>query len=1646
MVLFGICLNHRWIYLFAFVLLANVCIAGSINAIPSVSPCPGSSIKYCYTPSSPTAGLTYNWTFTGASSYAIYNDTSVVTWNSVSSGTVRVKVYNGSTLIDSLVLAVIVSEQPQPQIVSSYVSGCERDRFVDPGDAIENDCFHACDSSVAVYSVGNYNAGSEYTWYVTGAISTVASGAGNHIMTVRWGSIGRGEIRVVEENEAGCIVEVEKCVTINETPRASFNSIPNASNDTIKACVGQKIVFNNTTQYSGSVLYSWYFGDGGTSYQMNPDHTYNDGGLHTIIMIAKSTCNCADTVLRLVYIDPSPALDIECVSTVCAGELATYFTTVQCSSYSWSAFGNNVSFSTATNTQNFTVQWGNGNSGPGIICLIADCEGFCNYENCVQVPIVAESANIHGPTVICPNNGNTIYDIPSTPSTTYAWKIIYDGVFRNDLAESDTNLYQLAIDWPNISSGTHTGMVIVKYYNTFLHCGGTDTLNITFKPSLAIYGGGDLCGGDTVEFGSYTGTSAIKWWMVNTATQIAVDSFTGLPYYAYFPPGNGRYKIIASDTSFCNVVEEDVSVIAPPAAYSGNISGDTIVCPKVPYQYSATPASSDLYIQWEFIGQAAGFPASPSGNTVTTVWDSAATTYAIIISQVSILTPHCASAMDTIWITKKPAPTAVIIGDTVACTNSYGAYTIQLSPAMQADGYAWQIDELDYASIVSGNGTPAINILWNNAPDNSVVTITVTPKVCGVETTPATIEVELGDPALPVIDDPGYICTGSAHAFTSSTTAASYNWQLAGGSGTSSAYTYAQAGSYPVVLTVTYSGGCTATASTTVNVITGPKVYLSAADATTCPPVDLFATVNSTAGSISTYTYQWRRNSTILSGVTAEHYQTSASGTYQVTVTDANTGCTASDAIVIDSICGGGSSCEIDEFDFSYAENCGVVSFSSSLDPGVQLVGWYFGDPGSGTNTSTLANPTHTYDNTAYYIVTMSVLQISGGDTCRSEITKAVLVPVDPAFDVVFGCSGGSTMYTTLVDRTRITDDAVVSITSYSWSINGGVVSLSYSGQSPSPIPSGTLPAGIYIFALAVTTNLGTTCTFTDTIAVPGPPNAGFSISAGPYCEGNIITFTANSNSADIIRYDWDFDDNSSSSIGSVTQRTFDIDPMDCGEPCYKMPELTVTDKYGCISVDDNNILIADNNLSEINSTVSPSNSLICSDDDVSISITVIDNSNNTISSGLSYLWSPYGQIASPILANQSGIYTVTVTQSTGCTVSPDEFAIVTVVQPPVPVIAGKRDYCDNDLIDLSCYAGSGYSYKWEVRYAPPASDTSTIRYTTTNSDLNLFLLDSNATNNGLYKVTAYIFNAASGGYPACTSSTTITIKVHRKPPNPTITASPASAVCANGETVLLSASAPWAIGYAWSTGDISSTIAAVSPGRYTVNAFDEYGCTADADRSLAPMPDFSQMISGCYDTCAGASKAITAPRGYSDYTWLVDDLTVADPTPNEYNYIVPGVAGSHSYKVVLTTNAGCKDTSSPVYLTFYNCDSNTCNIGKLNYAIVCNDTTGTDYTITISFQYNDTASATIIGDTCTVGSISAYSTATVVPGINEIDATFSGGIAGEGTCITLLLHNETSDTDCEVNFCVTVPGCGPPGFCSCPADVSAQKVIIRMR
>jgi gliding motility-associated-like protein len=299
---------------------------------------------------------------------------------------------------------------------------------------------------------------------------------------------------------------------------------------------------------------------------------------------------------------------------------------------------------------------------------------------------------------------------------------------------------------------------------------------------------------------------------------------------------------------------------------------------------------------------------------------------------------------------------------------------------------------------------------------------------------------------------------------------------------------------------------------------------------------------------------------------------------------------------------------------------------------------------------------------------------------------------------------------------------------------------------------------------------------------------------------------------------------------------------------------VTVTDENGCDSYDDIDIEVFPEVVTQING-----DSILCEgQDDVTLMASPGFNS---------YAWSSNANTPN-ITISASGTYTVTVTNSIGCTGTASFVVNATELDPFD--IAGPTVFCVEGSTTLSVpniFSG----YQWSTG----SSDTTTLVMSA-----------------GTYTVTV---SDADG----CIATKSITVQNH---PVPTPEITGVLQICPGSSTSLTADSLY--MSYAWNTGANSQQISVNAPGAYLLSVTDSNGCIGTDSVSVVLVPELQPTIAGVLSYCAGSSTSLSANAGYASYSWsnnaALPQITVNSPG----NYAVTvadanGCTGQTSVQVV---------------------------------------------------------------------------------------------------------------------------------------------------
>ncbi|MDX9812234.1 MAG: PKD-like domain-containing protein, partial [Bacteroidales bacterium] len=432
---------------------------------------------------------------------------------------------------------------------------------------------------------------------------------------------------------------------------------------------------------------------------------------------------------------------------------------------------------------------------------------------------------------------------------------------------------------------------------------------------------------------------------------------------------------------------------------------------------------------------------------------------------------------------------------------------------------------------------------------------------------------------------------------------------------------------------------------------------------------------------------------------------------------------------------------------------------------------------------------------------------------------------IDPDGPVIF-CDGGSV---TLTSSTGV---------SYLWS-NGATT------QSINAATSGS-------YTVTVTDANGCSATSLPTVVTVNPLPVVTISADGPttFCQGEDVILTSSAGNS----YLW--------STGATTQS---ITVTSSGS--YSV---VLTDTNGCSATSDP-VAVTVHPLPDV-PVITPGGPVIfCEGGNVVL----------TSSPAASYLWNT-GATTQSVIVNTTGSYSVTITDTNGCS-STSAVTEITVNPLPTALITpdGPTTFCVGDDVILT--SAPGAAYLW--------SNSETTQSITVIAS-------------GTFSVTLTDANGCSA------SSQPISVTVHPRPVA-TITPGGPTTFC-QGESVVLASSS--ASSYLWSNGATTQSVTISETGNYTVTITDGNGCTDISDpvgvtvNPLPPVPIITP--DGPTTFCEGLSVTLGSSASTGNQ-WYLDGTIIPGATSQSYTASAAG-----TYSVTVTDANGCHSTSTGVIVT----------------------------------------------------------------------------------------------------------------------------------
>ena len=468
--------------------------------------------------------------------------------------------------------------------------------------------------------------------------------------------------------------------------------------------------------------------------------------------------------------------------------------------------------------------------------------------------------------------------------------------------------------------------------------------------------------------------------------------------------------------------------------------------------------------------------------------------------------------------------------------------------------------------------------------------------------------------------------------------------------------------------------------------------------------------------------------------------------------------------------------------------------------------------------------------------------------------------------------------------------------TSFNWSGPNNFLS---SLQTPAPLFAGTASGGLY--TVVVTDDAGCTASATVTINVTfiGAPSITAS-GGGSFCVGQSLDLNSSpfGGAGNYVQFRW-------SGPNNYTDTVQNPNPFNVLASSGGLYSVTVTDFQGCTASGSLNVLV-----NVLPTITAGSNSPLCIGKPVMLTSTPTGGSGGYASFSwqgpAGYTSNAEDPVSFEANLNNSGLYSVTVTDDLGCSATSTVNVSITGVPSISTSVVGST--CAGSALTLVSTPSGGSGVYTSYNWSGPNGYTSMLEDPAP--------IPAGIATGGIYSVTV-TDNAGCSG----TDSTVVTIH-----PLPSITAQSNSPVCENANLILSSApsggSGVYSL-FSWTGPDnyvasaqnpVGFSTTTASSGVYQLRVTDNRGCTATATTTvtIVPKPVATATNNGpaCIGTNINLSVNLTGGSGVFDsFIWTGPDnfsSNLKNPATFPAALIKSGV-----YRVTATDNAGCTTTAS---------------------------------------------------------------------------------------------------------------------------------------
>ena len=886
-----------------------------------------------------------------------------------------------------------------------------------PQAAFSADTVSGCAPLTVTYTDQSVNSPTNWEWAFPGGDPDSAS-TQNPVVTYHQGGIF--DVTLIVSNGAGTDTIVQTAyINIDSTADADFSY----------TIGGHTVNFNNQSVAADSV--HWDFGDGATSTNTNPTHTYLNDGVYTVTLIAVNN-NCgADTMVQQITIATLPQAGFTADVTSGCAPLTVQFTNQSSNNvntFQWSFPGGNPSSSSDPNP---TVTYNQ--AGTYSVTLIVS--NSVGSDTLTQNDIIVVS-DVPSAGFTYMTNGATVnFTNTSADATSYFW----------DFGDSTSG---------NQSDPIHTysedGTYIVMLIAT--NGCGDDTIQqqvVIATPPQAGFSADvtDGCVPLTVQFTNQSSNNAntFQWSFPGGSPSSSSDPN---PTVTYNQAGTYSVTLIVSNSVGSDTLaQNDIITVSdiPSAGFTYMTNGATV-------DFTNTSVDATSYF-WDF------------GDSTTSNMESPSHTYTQdgMYTVTLISTNMCGD--DTIQ-QNIMVVTSLIAGFDANMTTGCIPFTVQFNDLSTSNAVTWEWDFEGGTPMMSNQQNPTVSY---NTPGEYDVSLTV-HDIFGNSSTHS-LQDYIQVLGLPTAGFGTNVMGLTVNFNNTSQSGTSYFWDFGDMNNSvmeDPQHIYQSSGMYTVMLITSNTCG-NDTSTAVVEVVGPPQASFKADNAVGCAPFTVQFTDQSVEN-ITAWNWLFPGGNPASSADQNPTITYNTPGMYHVTleVTNAAGSHSITEFNYIEVL-------DVPTAGFTQNTSGAEVAFNNQSNNSTSYL-WLFGDGDS----SQVADPTHIYQMDGTYIVELIAQNDCSTDSYFDTIDILTPPTAGLSVDPVSGCAPL---------QVQLYDASSENATAWDWTITGPEM---HTSNDQDPIITLGIP-GVYTVTLIASNAAGAdTITASSIITVEDVPGANF--------------------------------------------------------------------------------------------------------------------------------------------------------------------------------------------------------------------------------------------------------------------------------------------------------------------------------------------------------------------------------------------------------------------------------------------------------------------------------------------------------------------------------------------------------------------------